>query len=145
MPLNLDLSDSFICSPNRLGNMLKNGKWPFFFLIILLSLFLIRCGGGSGGGSSGPPAGKITMAWDSEADPAVVGYRIYYGRVSRAVSGQYENSVDLGMATQTSSNTVSYTLGGLNIGQTYYIAITAYDGLHRESDFSNEVSGTAAP
>jgi len=77
--------------------MLKNGKWPFFFLIILLSLFFIKCGGGSGGGSSGPPAGKITLAWDSEADPAVVGYRIYYGRVSRAVSGQYENSMDVGL------------------------------------------------
>lgn len=85
------------------------------------------------------------MAWDSEADPAVAGYKIHYSTVSKAVSGQYENSTDVGTATQTSSNTASYTLRGLTSSQTYYIAVTAYDKSHIESNFSNEVSGAAAP
>jgi len=141
--------------------MLKNGKKSFIFLI-LLSLIIIRCGGGSGGGgpsgeivssggtsggstNGGTAEGEITLAWDSATDPAVAGYEIHYGTVSKAVSGQYENSADVGMATQTSSNTTSYTLGGLTSGQTYYIAVTAYDKSHIESTFSNEVSGVAAP
>ena len=132
--------------------MLRNGKKSFFFLIILLSLFIIRCGGGSGGGSTssggtsgGTAEGEISLAWDSATDPAVAGYKIHYGTASKAVSGQYENSTDVGMATQTSSNTTSYTLRGLTSGQTYYIAVTAYDKSHIESTFSNEVSGAAAP
>jgi hypothetical protein len=62
-----------------------------------------------------------------------------------ASNGQYENSTDVGMATQTSSNTTSYTLRGLTSGQTDYIAVTAYDKSRIESNFSNEVSGAAAP
>ncbi len=142
--------------------MLKNGKKSFIPLIILLSLIIISCGGGSGGGSvssggiigggtsgggtsGGTAEGEITLAWDSETDPAVAGYKIHYGTVSKAVSGQYENSTDIGMATQTSNNTISYTLRGLTSGQTYYIAVTAYDKSHIESNFSNEVNSAAAP
>lgn len=120
----------------------------FFIFLILLSLIIISCGGGSGGGTSdGATEGEITLAWDSTTDPSVAGYKIYYGTVSRAVSGSYERSTDVGMATQTqtSSNTASYTLRGLTMGRTYYIAITAYDKTHVESNFSNEVNGVAQP
>ena len=126
--------------------MLKNGKKLFIFLI-LLALIIIRCGGSSGGGgtSGGTTEGEIALAWDSETDPAVAGYKIHYGTASKAVSGQYEYSTDVGMATQTSNNTTSYTLTGLTRGQKYYIAVTAYDKSHMESDFSAEVSGAAKP
>jgi len=130
---------------NRPEYIPKNRRKSFFFLIILLSLFFIRCGGGSGGGNIDRETaeGKITVAWDSDTNPLLAGYKIHYGTVSRAVSGQYEHSTDIGMATQTSSNTISYTLRGLIIGRTYYLAVTAYDCFYRESDFSSEVSGTA--
>jgi hypothetical protein len=126
--------------------MLKNGKKLFIFLI-LLALIIIRCGGSSGGGgtSGGTTEGEIALAWDSETDPAVAGYKIHYGTASKAVSGQYQYSTDVGMATQTSNNTTSYTLTGLTRGQKYYIAVTAYDKSHMESDFSAEVSGAAKP
>ncbi len=39
------------------------------------------------------------------------------------------------------SNT--YTLTGLTMGQTYHIAVIAYDQSRMESGFSNEVSGDA--
>ncbi len=120
------------------------------FLLFFVLLILLGCGGGGGGGSEGGASGgtaegEITLAWDSETDPAVTGYKIYYGTVSKAVSGQYEHSTDVGMATQPSANTTSYTLRGLTIGQTYYMAVTAYDKSHIESNFSPEVSGAATP
>ncbi len=131
--------------------MLKNGIKLFIFLI-LLSAIIIRCGGGTSGGGSGGGGisggtneGEITLAWDSGTDPAVAGYKIHYGTASKAVSGQYEHSTDVGMATPTSNNVTSYTLRGVTMGQTYYLAVTAYDKSHVESDFSNEVSGAAKP
>lgn len=111
--------------------MLKNGKKLLIFLI-LLSLIIIRCGGGISGETT---EGEITLAWDSETDPAVAGYKIHYGTASKAVSGQYEHSTDVGMATQTSNNAISYTLRGLTTGQTYYVAVTTYDKSHIESIF----------
>jgi hypothetical protein len=126
------------------------GRWMkrFKFIILLIlsvSAFLIchGCGGGGGGGSSGSPAvgdtsGSINLAWEASSDSAVVGHLVHYG----TRSGTYENSADAG-STPGPSATVSYTLRGLSKGQTYYIAVTAYDQYRNESDFSNWVSGPA--
>jgi len=46
----------------------------------------------------------------------------------------YDHSIDVG-------NITTYTLTGLTQGQTYFIALTAYDTSHNESGYSNEVSG----
>jgi hypothetical protein len=113
-----------------------------FFIFGFLALFLLisNCGGGGGGGGSSPPpadtSGTIKLAWDASPDSAVTGYWVYYG----TRSGIYENYRDTG---SVSSNPVSFTLTGLAKGQTYYIAVTAYDTYRNESDFSNEVSGAA--
>jgi hypothetical protein len=104
-----------------------------------LALFLLAChfgGCGGGGGNGGSESGSINLAWDASSDPTVTGYWVYYG--SR--SGIYENYQDTGPVT---SNPVPYTLTGLTKGQSYYIVVTAYDQYRNESDFSNEVSGTA--
>jgi hypothetical protein len=68
----------------------------------------------------------------------VVGHMVYYG----TRPGTYENSADAG-STPSPGTTVSFTLRGLSKGQTYYIAVTAYDQYRNESDFSNEVTGLA--
>jgi hypothetical protein len=68
----------------------------------------------------------------------VVGHLVYYG----TRPGSYASSADAG-STPGPSATVSYTLRDLSRGQTYYIAVTAYDRYRNESDFSNEVSGLA--
>ena len=113
-----------------------------FFIVGFLALFLLssNCGGGGGGGAgSSLPAdtsGTIKLAWDASPDSAVTGYWVYYG----TRSGIYENYRDTG---SVSSNPVSFSLTGLAKGQTYYIAVTAYDTYRNESDFSNEVSGAA--
>lgn len=78
-------------------------------------------------------AAQVSLAWDPSPGPDIVGYKIHFGKVSRAQT----ESVDVGNAT-------SYTLMGLPEGTTYYFAATAYDLYGRESVFSNEVSTTIA-
>jgi hypothetical protein len=60
-----------------------------------------------------------------------VGYKVYYGVASRT----YTNIVDVGDVTNT-------TISGLVEGTTYYFAVTAYNILGMESDYSAEVSYT---
>ena len=74
-------------------------------------------------------AAQVTLQWDENTEPDVDGYTIHYG----TSSGIYPFSEDVGDQT-------TYTLSGLQEGQTYYFALTAYNtqGLH--SGFSNEVS-----
>lgn len=56
------------------------------------------------------------------------GYKIYYG----TANASYSQIVDVG-------NVKSYTISGLQEGQKYYFAATAYDKLGSESSFSNEI------
>ena len=53
-------------------------------------------------------------------------------------SGVYDFSQDVG-------NVTTYTLTGLDDGETYYFAATALDDNNNESGYSNEVSKTFAP
>ena len=61
-------------------------------------------------------AAQVTFQWDENTEPDLDGY-ILYGGTS---SGIYSFSVDVG-------NQTTYTLTGLEEGQTYYFALTAYD------------------
>jgi len=104
-------------------------------------LILIGCGGGadtdsggstaggSGGSTAGGSGGTIKLAWDSNTEPNLAGYKIYYG----TVTGTYDRSIDVG-------NVTTYDLTGLTQGQTYFIVATAYDKSNNESGYSNEVS-----
>jgi len=71
----------------------------------------------------------VTLAWNASAGAA--GYHLYYGGVSQ----KYTNMVDAGGATNC-------TVTGLNVGITYYFAVTAYDVVGLESPFSPEISYT---
>jgi hypothetical protein len=73
----------------------------------------------------------VTVAFDPVEDPGVIGYRIYYGHVSR----EYTDSMDIG-----SQNV--YTLTGLRPGLIYYLAVTSYDADDNESVYSQEISFT---
>jgi hypothetical protein len=74
-----------------------------------------------------PPATQATLAWDPNGEPDLLGYRLYYG----TQSGVYDHIIDVG-------NVVTYTVTGLELGRTYFFAVTAYNG--DESGYSNEVS-----
>jgi hypothetical protein len=76
-------------------------------------------------------AAQVTLAWDVNSDPAVVGYKLYYGLASQS----YSVTIDVGSSTTAA-------LSGLQPASTYYFAATDYDGHGQESGFSNEVSST---
>lgn len=71
------------------------------------------------------------LGWDTNNDPAVAGYKIYYGTASHT----YTNVVVVG-------NTNNGTVTGLVAGKTYYFAAISYNGSGAESTYSDEVSYT---
>ena len=79
-------------------------------------------------------AAQIRLAWDANTEPDLAGYKVYYGTASRV----YGTPVSVG-------NVTTYTVTGLTLGQTYYMAVTAFDNATpaNESSYSTEVSGTA--
>ncbi len=79
-------------------------------------------------GSSPVLAAQVTLAWDANTDPAVAGYKLYYGYASRT----YGTPVNVGNVTQ-------YSLSGIEEGQTSYFAVTAYDTNGNESAYSTEL------
>jgi hypothetical protein len=73
-------------------------------------------------------AAQVTLAWDANTDPAVAGYKLYYGNASRT----YGTPVDVGNVTQ-------YALTGVEDEKSTYFAVTAYDTNRNESAFSTEL------
>ena len=76
-------------------------------------------------------AAQLTLAWDPNAEPALAGYKVYWG----TSSANYSWSADAG-------NQTTYAVPDLNEGATYYFAATAYDSSRVESNFSNETTHT---
>jgi hypothetical protein len=72
---------------------------------------------------------QITLAWDSNVEPDVAGYIVYYG----TRSGDYDFDVDVG-------DYDSITISGLVEDVMYYFTVTAYDAEGNESDFSEEIT-----
>jgi hypothetical protein len=70
----------------------------------------------------------VVLAWDPNPETNLGGYKFYYGVASRT----YFNVQNVG-------NTTSGSASNLLPGITYYFAITAYNNLGAESDFSEEI------
>ncbi len=73
-------------------------------------------------------AASVTLAWDPNTEPDIVGYSLYYGKAS----GIYEFVIDVG--NQTTCN-----ISDLEDAETYYFVVTAYNISGFESDFSSEL------
>ncbi|MBW2410270.1 MAG: fibronectin type III domain-containing protein [Deltaproteobacteria bacterium] len=71
---------------------------------------------------------QLTLAWDTNSEPDVSGYKIYYGEQSQ----NYTYCVDVGSST-------SCVISGLTPGQTYYFTATAYDVHGNESSYAQEL------
>jgi len=80
------------------------------------------------GASQGAAANRITLAWDSNPESDIAGYKVYSGTNSHV----YPTVVDVGKRT-------TVTLSNLVAGRTYFLALTAYDTTALESDFSQEI------
>jgi hypothetical protein len=83
---------------------------------------------GSGGGTSSTPT-TATLSWLPVTSTNLAGYKVYMG----TAPGVYGQSFSVG-------NVTSYVVNGLSIGNTYYFAVTAYNGSGVESGYSNVVS-----
>jgi len=70
--------------------------------------------------------GQVKLAWDPVESAA--GYVAYWGSSSRG----YSESTDVGQAT-------TVEIPGLQEGEVYYFAVTAYNADHNESVFSEEL------
>lgn len=78
--------------------------------------------------------GTATLRWQSNVDPDLAGYRIYYGTQSRKY----------GPPVTVDKSATTYTINNLPEGSTYFFALTAVDTSGNESVYSTEVSKTIA-
>ena len=99
----------------------------YFYKCFFLNILLVNCSilGLITGTSL---AADITLGWDANSETDLAGYIVYYG----TESGAYSESIDVG-------NTTQHTITGLQDGDTYYLAVTAYDVNNSESGYSAEV------
>ena len=74
-------------------------------------------------------AGSVTLAWDTNPDRVVFGYRFYWG----TAPGQYPNSLDVRTAT-------SVTVPNLVDGKAYYFVVRGLQLLNAESAPLDQVS-----
>jgi hypothetical protein len=81
--------------------------------------------------SLGEAAQSVTLAWDANSEPNIVGYVLRYG----TTQGKPSQSINV---DKTTTATVSH----LASGTTYFFTVTARDSLGLESQPSNEVSYT---
>ena len=84
----------------------------------------------------------VTLQWDANTEPDLAGYKVYYDVDSGDPYVGTGSPVDLPLAQDENPDPalVEYTLRNLPDS---YIAVTAYDDVGRESDYSNEVHATS--
>ena len=89
-------------------------------------------------------AWQVTLAWDANTEPELVGYKVYYDTSSG--DPYYGTEADQGTSSITvlledfpDQNFPEFTLTGLISRYRYYFAVTAFSA-DMESGYSNEVS-----
>jgi hypothetical protein len=105
---------------SRTSNLSRLSFWRSILVLILIFLYPLLI--------QPADAASVTLAWDPNTEPDVAGYKVYYGKAS----GTYESVVDVG-------NQTTYNILGFQDGETYYLAVTAYNVYGLESGFSDEV------
>ena len=81
--------------------------------------------------ASSAAAGTITVAWDPNPEPSVLGYVVYVGNAA----GNYTQSFDVGNAT-------IFDFSSAVPGTTYHIAVRAYASTTNMSPFSDDLTAT---
>ncbi|MCW1924759.1 fibronectin type III domain-containing protein [Luteolibacter arcticus] len=78
------------------------------------------------------PSEVVSLEWNANPEPNVVGYKVYFG----TQSGDYSAVIDVAGATQTE-------LPAVSLGTTYYLAVSAYNAAGEEGPRSSELAVTA--
>jgi Fibronectin type III domain len=87
----------------------------------------------------------VTLAWDANNEPDLAGYRVYYNAGSSGPpyvgtgADQGNSPINVPLESFGDPGNPSFTINGLDEGETWYFAVTAYNAV-MESGFSNEVS-----
>jgi hypothetical protein len=95
-----------------------------FFKILMLFVFIMHV-------TQLANASGVSISWNDNSESDVAGYKVYYGTATH----NYQNMLDVGPFT-------SAVIDGLNVGATYYFAVTAYDTSGNESAKSQEIQAT---
>ena len=87
-----------------------------------------------------PATASVTLTWNPETDPSVVGYYVHYGPQSQNSAGScaYAQSTYYPVSSLTNTSSPTAILNGLATGTTWFFAVSAYNGV--EGPCSNEVS-----
>lgn len=106
------------------------GGWLVVWILVAITALLVgNCVLAYG------QANQIKAQWDSNTEPDLAGYRIYWS----SEQGAYSNAFDIPLVNfvpKPDWNTIQ--TGWLTPGRWYFVA-TAYDTAGNESGFSNEV------
>ena len=76
-------------------------------------------------------ADSVSLSWDTNPEKDLAGYKVHIGTSPR----KYTRTIDVGHLT-------SFRISGLFPGETYFIAVTAYDIFANESGPSAELIAT---
>lgn len=98
------------------------------FRTIILSFVLISVSMAPQFAPSLQSDAQVTLSWNHNQEPDVLGYRLHYG----VLPGQYEFIAE-------ADGDTCYTVNNLE-NMTYYFVVTCYDTAGNESDYSEEVS-----
>ena len=79
--------------------------------------------------ASAKGAPNVTLAWNSSGGSSVAGYFLYCG----PTAGVYTNRINIG-------NNTTASVSGLNEGQTYHFAVSAYNAAGAEGTLSADIS-----
>ena len=84
----------------------------------------------------GQGTGNIKITWDTNTESDLAGYKVHIGEksVANGDSSTYKVVVD------KTNTVIGFEWKSLELGKTYYMAVTAYDFSGNESGYSNEVS-----
>ncbi len=123
---------------------------PFNILLLLAASLILMfvlpgCGAGGGGSYTTNVLTNAKLEWDApttneDGTPLtdLKGYKLYYG----PPSGDYTGSIDIGDTRSVEIATIIDSIyDTLPTSGTVCFAVTAYDTLGNESDYSNEVCG----
>ena len=101
--------------------------------------------------SSAAFAADLTLAWDSNSESDLAGYKVYYKTGSSGApydgtgADQGSSGIEVPLEDLDDSDNPIFTLSGLSENMVYYLAVTAYNEQGSESGYSNEVNHLVEP
>ena len=88
---------------------------------------------------------QVRFSWKPSPQQQVAGYAIHYGLSYASMSSgpcNYQNEIDIGLPEPEPDGRIHATVSGLDLGETYCFAVTAYDANGTDGYASNVIQET---